>query len=204
MQVLKEEVRQTILDAAKNKFSEKGFKSTTLAEIAKEAGISVGNIYLYFESKTDLFYEAIPQTVVIEFRRLLTKKVSFALGKPIEEFAVSPLYLVAGDELLTFLFENRLEVITISEKSEGTIYQDIKSQLIQHLVSLFGEYAADKMEVKQDRANNQEVGIVVNIVYANLFSGIVELLKFYKQKEQLSAAINRLIKYHIKGLTELL
>ncbi|MBS7525579.1 TetR/AcrR family transcriptional regulator [Fusibacter paucivorans] len=36
---------------------EKGFGEITISEIAKEAGISVGTYYYYFDSKTDLFKE---------------------------------------------------------------------------------------------------------------------------------------------------
>jgi AcrR family transcriptional regulator len=46
--------RQSILDAASLVFSRRGFQAATMAEVAKEAGISPGAIYRYFESKDDL------------------------------------------------------------------------------------------------------------------------------------------------------
>ncbi len=44
-----------ILEAARRSFEEKGFLNTTLQDVAKEAEISVGLIYRYFESKEDIF-----------------------------------------------------------------------------------------------------------------------------------------------------
>jgi len=44
-----------ILEAARRQFETKGFLKTTLADVAKEAEISVGLIYRYFESKEDIF-----------------------------------------------------------------------------------------------------------------------------------------------------
>lgn len=44
-----------ILEAARRIFEAKGFLNTTLADVAKEAEISVGLIYRYFDSKEDIF-----------------------------------------------------------------------------------------------------------------------------------------------------
>jgi AcrR family transcriptional regulator len=44
-----------ILDAALTVFSARGFAAAKLDEVAKEAGVSKGTLYLYFESKEALF-----------------------------------------------------------------------------------------------------------------------------------------------------
>ncbi len=44
-----------ILEAARRSFESKGFLKTTLQDVAKEAEISVGLIYRYFQSKEDIF-----------------------------------------------------------------------------------------------------------------------------------------------------
>src|SRR2546430_7033936 len=46
--------RSRILDAAVRVFAEKGFYGARVAEIAREAGVADGTIYLYFKSKDDL------------------------------------------------------------------------------------------------------------------------------------------------------
>lgn len=46
--------RSQILDAATTIFAEKGFARSTIKDIAKEAGIADGTIYIYFENKTAL------------------------------------------------------------------------------------------------------------------------------------------------------
>src|SRR5580693_7953203 len=50
----KAEKRLAILDGAIRVFSEKGFFNTTVAEVARAAGVADGTIYLYFESKDEL------------------------------------------------------------------------------------------------------------------------------------------------------
>jgi AcrR family transcriptional regulator len=53
----KEQRRDDILAAAKRVFARKGYASTTIADIAKAAGLSYGSIYWYFDSKDALFHE---------------------------------------------------------------------------------------------------------------------------------------------------
>lgn len=49
--------RQDILGAAKQVFAERGYHATTIADIARAAGLSYGSIYWYYESKEALFHE---------------------------------------------------------------------------------------------------------------------------------------------------
>nr|MBA3454015.1 TetR/AcrR family transcriptional regulator [Deltaproteobacteria bacterium] len=46
--------RERILAAAETVFAKHGFFAARVAEIAKEAGVADGTIYLYFKSKDDL------------------------------------------------------------------------------------------------------------------------------------------------------
>ena len=53
---LVEERRQQIVQAATKLFSKQGYYSTTIQQIAREAGISVGLIYQYFRDKDDVLF----------------------------------------------------------------------------------------------------------------------------------------------------
>lgn len=46
-----EQRREEILDVARECFAEKGFNATTMAEVARRARMSVGNLYNYFHGK---------------------------------------------------------------------------------------------------------------------------------------------------------
>lgn len=55
-----ERTRAAIVDAALSLFQKHGYEGTTMREIARAAGVSLGNAYYYFESKEHLiqaFYE---------------------------------------------------------------------------------------------------------------------------------------------------
>lgn len=49
--------RTRIIDTASKLMADKGIKQTTLADIAREAGISRGTLFYYYASKNDLIYD---------------------------------------------------------------------------------------------------------------------------------------------------
>jgi TetR/AcrR family transcriptional regulator, repressor for uid operon len=51
----KSDLREKIIQAAIESFAQTGFDKTKMEEIAKRLGLSKGTIYLYFNSKDDLF-----------------------------------------------------------------------------------------------------------------------------------------------------
>jgi len=76
------------MDAAIKVFAERGFHTATVAEIAREAGVADGTIYLYFKSKDDLLL------------RLFDEKMSMLL---LEMRAALALVGAASDKLRTFI-----------------------------------------------------------------------------------------------------
>jgi TetR/AcrR family transcriptional regulator len=49
--------RNDIIQSAERVFFKQGFENSTMDDVANEAELSKGTLYLYFESKEDLFYE---------------------------------------------------------------------------------------------------------------------------------------------------
>jgi AcrR family transcriptional regulator len=56
VQVKKPHVREAILDAALRLYQRQSYQATTLARIAREAGVSSANLYVYFDSKLAILY----------------------------------------------------------------------------------------------------------------------------------------------------
>ena len=52
-----------IIDAALQVFAERGFAAAKLDEIARRSGVSKGALYLYFETKEDLFRAVVDQAI---------------------------------------------------------------------------------------------------------------------------------------------
>jgi len=54
--------RDAILDAARTLFAKQGYEETTIADIARAAGVAVGTVYLYFRNKHEVY-----TTVALDF-----------------------------------------------------------------------------------------------------------------------------------------
>jgi AcrR family transcriptional regulator len=55
--------RRRIQGAARGVFAEKGYAKTSIEQIARQASLSVGAIYLYFRSKEDLYVSLLEETM---------------------------------------------------------------------------------------------------------------------------------------------
>ncbi|MDR2009533.1 MAG: TetR/AcrR family transcriptional regulator [Bacteroidales bacterium] len=73
MKILKDDKYNSILQAAKNEFITKGYKETSMRNIAKNANIGLSNIYNYFKSKDEI-YLAIVKPAEHEIFTFITKK----------------------------------------------------------------------------------------------------------------------------------
>lgn len=63
----KEERPAEIMSAALKLFAEKGFTATRLEDVAEVAGVSKATIYLYFDSKIDLFLAIVGEIALSRF-----------------------------------------------------------------------------------------------------------------------------------------
>ena len=73
--------RQRIIEAARKRFRHYGFKKTTMQEIARDAGVAVGTLYLYFKDKDDLLVACTEEYVARHRRQaeaILTSDASAA------------------------------------------------------------------------------------------------------------------------------
>lgn len=64
---------EELLDSALTVFGERGYRATTLEEVARHAGVSKGTVYLYFASKDDLFRAMVERNVIGLLERAETR-----------------------------------------------------------------------------------------------------------------------------------
>lgn len=78
-QILKEELRKQILEASKEEFLKKGYKDASLRCIAKNAHMTVGNLYRYFENKEDINNQIV-EPCLLELEKLLNDETDNQLS----------------------------------------------------------------------------------------------------------------------------
>lgn len=124
----KEERPQEITDAAFEVFAEFGYASARVDEVAKRAGVSKGLMYLYFETKEDLFKAVIKSVVTRRVDALLTA---------IDESDLSSEAFMRGP-LLTFMQQVPGSPIAIVIRlliSEGQRHPDLVDYYWDNVVS---------------------------------------------------------------------
>ena len=80
--LVKDDKSTKILNAAIKIFADKGYQYATIAEIAKEAGISKGLIHFYFESKLDLILSVILS--FLEHVNMINAKKLIDVNSPVD------------------------------------------------------------------------------------------------------------------------
>lgn len=187
MQVLKDEIRDKILKAAENIFYEKGFKDTTTRSIAKEVGISVSNLYLYYENK-----EAIFIGVVDEFYKYFIKSIEKFFNHQDENIEVS---ISISSLIEKVIIDHGKKFVIISDKSQGTKYEGFKQHIIMTLNNHMNTQV-NKSLVKDE--------LILYILSKNFIEGIIEIAKHYKDERCLQSSINTLVTYHMNGMAHLM
>jgi len=103
-----EQTRLQIIAAARRVFAKRGVSRTTLAQIAKEAGVTRGAIYWHFKNKPDLFFAMMEQVSLPLIDRIDGIIPSESPGDPllaIQESMLEILRLLKEDDVARTTFE---------------------------------------------------------------------------------------------------
>ena len=146
-----------ILEAAVKVFAEQGFSQSTISQIAREAGVADGTIYLYFKNKDDIlvqFFSYKARQVFSRFREEVDKadntmdKLRNLIHRHLEEFQndrnMAVVYQAETHQSIR-LFEEQIKemskmyldiVLEIVEQGqeEGVIRKDLYLGLVKRFI----------------------------------------------------------------------
>lgn len=189
MQILKDEIKNKILDVAENMFYQKGFKETTTRNIANEVGISVSNLYLYYKNKEDIF-----QGVIDEFYKHFINSIESFFDHNKEDEGTKMTAFICNF-LSRIIINDQKKFVILSDKSQGTKYECFKQQLINGLNRHIN------MQVNKELVQDE---LIIYILSKNFIEGIIEIAKHYKDEHWLENSINALVTYHMNGMKHLM
>jgi AcrR family transcriptional regulator len=107
--MLRHFMEETIAQAAKEVFAERGYQRATLEEIAQRAGMSKATIYLYYKNKDDLFLQVVEERV--KATAAATAQAATTPKAPIEK-----LYDMVRDKMAFYEQERDFFRIYLNEK----------------------------------------------------------------------------------------
>jgi TetR/AcrR family transcriptional regulator, cholesterol catabolism regulator len=151
-----EDRREQIIDAAMQVFSEKGFTKATNKDVAREAGITPGLIYYYFESKEKLLEAMVESRSPI---RLLTSLTPQVLALPPEAF----LRFIIRQILSIIEGENFIRVmrVMLPEIVHNPEMTPMVAGFIQRVIGFLTSYLESKMEAGELRKSDASLAAQV-------------------------------------------
>lgn len=128
MQYAKDEIRQRIIDVAREEFLDKGFEKASVRTITSKAKTAKSNLYNYFKDKDDLFHAVLePTTAEIQTGLELAKQ--YNMPKETEDYTFSSQQLVIG-AITEFVAQHAADVRLLLFKAQGSSLEDFKYEVL--------------------------------------------------------------------------
>ena len=175
-------MKKKILATALLHFDKYGFENVSLRKIAAEIGISVGNLYNYFQSKDALFRATLSPFLrkVEMFKRFLGYHTQNQPKEPQADFGQ---HLVLAQKIAKFVHKNRQMISLLLFHSKGSSLADFADQVIDFQTQRF------------HRELNQKAGApvfdsffahnLVSYFYNTIREGLMHELSLDELKKQL-------------------
>lgn len=128
--------RDRILDAAERVFAQRGFYAAKVADIAREAGVADGTIYLYFKNKDDLLISLF-ESRMVRVNQILAAAIATS-ERPREQllaFVRAYLALIADQPTAA-------EVLTIELRQSTKFMREYSAQRFGELLRLLADVIA--------------------------------------------------------------
>jgi AcrR family transcriptional regulator len=166
----RERRRQQIIVAAKRVFSEKGYSKSTMEDIAREAELSPGTLYLYFKNKDELY--ASLSLRILQYLNIRLEDVK-------REKDVEPHKKIAAiKEALFDVYQfDPMILINMFHLQSSETLKNLSSPLLENITELSRNSLAIlaaifKDETGQDRYASHHPTAIADIVWS-LFTGVV-------------------------------
>ena len=124
----KEQRRRQIMQAAKLVFSAKGFNRATMEEIAGEAELSPGTLYLYFKNKEELH-----TSLSIDILKYLTSQIKEYVDE--KEMSPEDKLNALRDAFIDVYEFDAMVLINLFHLQSGETLKNLSGEVLQQIVN---------------------------------------------------------------------
>ncbi|GEM_PF-2116471 len=173
--------RAQLLEAAIEVFGKKGFYGATTAEIAQVAGLSSRMVFFYFNSKKELYREALQACT-----RDLMEAITRGMPPPDD---IRTFFKMTTRNFIVFLKENSLEVKLLLQSLDALEDPDIRGDMTKimedyHLyIFSFLEAARERGTIHEDVIIETATLFILGLVYVISYAEFLDLPWFGKEDE---------------------
>ena len=181
----KQKRRASIMDAAITVIAKKGFHKTKIIDIAREANVADGTIYLYFENKDDLLIK-----IFVEILELHLSELKAAI-EPIES-KVEKLrkFFYVHEEI----FKDRIDELNFFAME---LHQSPEFYKIYPDFNPFAEYRQYLMDLCVDAVNSGEIRKIDPAILMNILFGTLEYTLIQWASDKIELDIKEVIEQSI-------
>ena len=182
-----------IINAATKIFAKKGFFQAKVSEIAKEAKVADGTIYLYFENKDSILislFEEQMKRVLDDMREEISKETDAV--KKIEKFALNHLKLIEQNKDVA-------EIIQVELRQSSKFMKEYKNEKFAEYLNLIGDIIQEGQEKGTFKKD-----IIPGIAKRAFFGALDEMSRFWvlssRRKYDIETAAKQISEYFLSGL----
>ena len=194
---------EKILTAGKAEFLDKGFKSASLRNIVKIAGVTTGAFYGYFSCKEALFAALVEEHAKAIMNIFMSAQEDFVkLPKEVQAQHMGVESRSSLNEIVDYIYKHFDEFKLLVCKSEGTSYENF----VHNMVEIEVEQTLEFIEVLKSQGKNvpDMEKPVCHMIVSGMFTGIFELIKHDMKKENAVKYVSQLQDFYIAGWSKIL
>lgn len=183
-----EQTRQGIMRAALTVFSDKGVSRSSLADIAKEAGVTRGAIYWHFENKSDLMHKMMMHYFDCMDQQVRDEHQDYKGSAMLLRAAESWIDIIESSEELQMLLE--ISFFKMEHTGDMSALHEIESNLLQADIAQMSNDLQCEIDEGVFRAdvNLEEVSIIlVSTIHGLLMQWILLKKKFSLRSVMISS-----------------
>ncbi len=176
-----------ILDAANRLFERHGYRKTNIGDIAKEAGIAKGTVYLYFKSKADLLVHTIVQekkNYLEEMAAIFDESLSPIAS--LKSYIRTSITLSRKMPLTSRLLKGDHEIALVLSELDSDLL-DPDNQMEVSLVADMVDAAAAPHNWSAEELQARTV-VLINLIFAGIFGD--QLFRMHTDVEHLADLIS--------------
>ena len=194
---------QNILNAGKKEFLEKGFKSASLRNIVKEAGVTTGALYGYFSSKEALYASIVEPHATAIMGRFMKAQLDFAeLPKKEQPEHMGVESVDCIDWMIDYMYDHLDEVKILICCNDGTSYETFVDRMVDVEVESTYKYIEVLKYLGKDVPHiDKELS---HMITSGMFNGIFEVLRHDMLKENAKVFIEQLYEFNMAGWNKIM
>lgn len=196
---------KNIHTAGKKEFLEKGFKSASLRNIVKMAGVTTGAFYGYYNSKEELFSALVREQYIVIMRKYKEAQEVFAKLPP--EQQADRMEEISGDcmdWMVEYVYEHFEECKLLICCSEGTQYENMIHEMVEIEVKSTHDFIHVLKGLGQEAPLMEMEPELEHMLTSGMFSAFFEMVVHDMPKEKAVKYVRQMRAFYTAGWKEII